>query len=66
MRVCRFGVQITHVVSFQIEMSKVQRYPILRWGEYFPDAVLVASVQVREGRTGDCSISGIDKAAASI
>lgn len=60
-RVCR-----AHVVSFQVEMRKVQRDLELSRRYDFPHAALVSGVQVRERRTRYRAVGRFDYAAASV
>ncbi len=47
-------------------MREVESNSILRWGEYFPDAVLVAWVQIREGRADYDPVGRVNQPSAGI
>lgn len=56
-----------HVVAaFQVEVGKVERDPVLRRGDYLPQAVLGRRVQVGERRGRDCTVRSVQHATTSI
>ena len=57
---------MTHIAALQVEVGQVERDAVFGRRDQFPDAALVARVEVRERGRGDGAVRGLDRPPARL